>query len=68
MQSQKASGLVEGQAWLSTYVERKEPLHAIIKAEAEFSELTAGIYFVCKINRFAAEITGTQSPEPTYLI
>lgn len=29
-----------------------------------FSELTAGIYLVCKISRFAAEITGTQSPEP----
>lgn len=58
---------MEGQAWLSTSVERKEP-SAIIKAEAEFSELTAGLYFVCKINRSAAEITGTQSPGPTYLI
>ena len=63
MQSQEAVGLVEGPAWLSNYVERKEP-NAIIKAEAEFSELTAGISFVCKISKFAAEITGTQSPEP----
>lgn len=57
MQSQEAAGLVEGQAWLSTYVEKKKP-SAIIKAEAEFSELTAGIYFVCKVNKFAAEIIG----------
>lgn len=58
---------MEGQAWLSTCMERKEP-SAIIKAEAEFSEVTAGIYFVCKVNKFAAEITGTRSPEPTCLI
>lgn len=63
MQSQEALGLVEGLAWLSSYVERKEP-NAIIKAETEFSELTAGVYFVCKTSKFAAEITSTQSPEP----
>lgn len=67
MQSQEAAGPGEGQAWLSTSVERKEP-SAIIKAEAEFSEVTAGIYFVCKINKFAAEITGTWFSEPTCLI
>lgn len=58
VQSQEAVGPAEGLAWLSIYMERKEP-DAIIKAEAEFSELTAGVYFVCKISKFAAEITGT---------
>lgn len=63
VQSQEAAGLAQGLAWLSSYAERKEP-NAAIKAEAEFSELTAGIYIVCKLSGFAAEITDTQSPEP----
>ena len=46
-------------------MEREEP-DAITKAEAEFSKLIAGIYFVCKISKFAAEMTGTQSPEPHF--
>lgn len=63
MQPQEAVGLVGGPAWLSSCMERKEP-DAVTKAEAEFSELTAGIYLDCKISRFAAEIVSTQSPEP----
>lgn len=63
VQPQEAMGRIEGPAWLSSYMERKEP-DAVTKAEAEFSELTAGIYLVCKISRFATEIAGTQSPEP----
>lgn len=58
MPSQEAAGLAEGLAWLSSDVGRKEP-NAVTKAEAELSELAAGIYFVCKISKFAAEITGT---------
>lgn len=58
MQSQEA-------AELSSYVERKEP-DAVTKAEAEISELTAGIYFVCKISKLAAEIAGAQSPAPPF--
>lgn len=36
----------------------------LLKLRLSFQTLTAGIYFVCKTSKFAAEITGTQSPEP----
>lgn len=46
-------------------VARKEP-DAMAKAEAEISELAAGIYFICKISKLAAAIVGAQRPEPPY--